>query len=160
MEIDIHDAAEDIGRFLERWHCVAGSGVVDQDVDLAEMVHGCVDQRRALRRIADIGDDGKGPLPGTNDLGADLVEPIRAAGAEHDVRPGFGQRHSKAGTEPGAGTGDHGDLPVKPEQVQHSRHRAVSSLGIALGIADAGIRAAQKCRAMTFTPEAASSGTA
>src|SRR6185437_6299411 len=81
------------------------------------------------RRLADVGDNGKRPPPDTDDLCTDFGQPVGATSGEHDVCPGLGQRDSKAGAETGAGTGDHGDPSVKPEQVQHSSHRAISFPG-------------------------------
>jgi hypothetical protein len=54
------------------------------------MAHGGVDQRIALRWVADVGGNRKGSPADTDDLSTDLGQPVGATGAEHDICAGFG----------------------------------------------------------------------
>lgn len=78
MQIDIDHSTEVVRVFPDRRHGGTDPGIVDQDIDFAEMAHGRVDQRRALHRLPDVGDNGKGPPPDTDDLCADFGQPVGA----------------------------------------------------------------------------------
>ena len=83
--------AELLGRLAGGGYGGADAGVVDQHVDPAELRHGRVDQRLALRRVGDVGGHGDHPAAGGPDQLGGLLELLDAAGAQDQVGARLGQ---------------------------------------------------------------------
>ena len=79
--------AELLGRLAGGGHRGADAGVVDQDVDAAELGHGRVDQRLALRRFGDVGGDRQRAPAGVFDQTRCVLELLDAPGASATSAP-------------------------------------------------------------------------
>ncbi len=119
-QVDADDPGEVLRVLLVRRGGVADTGVVHQDVHITELLDRRVDQGIAVLDLGDVGRDGDAAAPDRVDLAFDLLEAVDATGAEHHVGTGVSQGLGETGTEAGGGAGDDGDLPVKPELIQHT----------------------------------------
>ena len=115
-QVHLEDEVELLVGHVEQ-HLVAGdAGVVDHDVEPAELVDGGLEHRLgggALPHVA--GHDER-----LDPDGADLLgRLLRCAGevVEHDVGAGVGQREGLGPAEPGACTGDDGDPALEGQRV-------------------------------------------
>ena len=76
------------------------AGVVDEDVDAAELLDGGVDERLAVLGLGDVGGDGDRPPARRLDELLRLLQLLHAPRAERDVGAGLrqclGERHPEA----------------------------------------------------------------
>ncbi len=110
------------------------AGVVDQDVDAAELAHRRVDQRLAVVGVRDVGALGHGAAAGLLDDRARLLEALDAPGAERDVGAGLGEGLGETDPEAGGGAGDDRHLALEAEAVEDAHgaaaYRAASCRGV------------------------------
>src|SRR5690606_31144056 len=87
------------------------AGVVDEDVDASEPPGGAVDEGLYLIAVGDVGGDGEGLPAVLFDLGRERLDPVSAAGAEHEAGT-LGTEVAGGGlAEPAARAGDDDDFP-------------------------------------------------
>ena len=97
-------------------------GVVDQDVEPAEVIEGGVEEGFDLLGIADVGLDGDGPAPGFFDGGDGGVGVVTAGTVVDDhACPGRGEGAGDGGPDAAGGAGDEGDFVL---QAGHERGSA------------------------------------
>jgi hypothetical protein len=102
----------------------AQAGVVDQDVDPAELVHAGLHDLGAVLDRRHVGGHRDAAAPQPLDGGAGLLQALDAAGGDDDVGAGLGQAAGEVDAEPGRGAGDHGDLAVEAEAIQDAHGAA------------------------------------
>ena len=124
------------------------AGVVDQDVQPAELGRGSRDGGLELPELEGVGRDDKRPAAALDDLRRDRFEVRNRPGGERDVRARIGERERDRGADAFAGAGHQRDLAVEAEPIEH-RHRA-ELIHDAPGAAHVGARApAARQRAFT-----------
>src|SRR5579884_84580 len=116
-----HDAAHPLPVFvgqLGEWLVRADRGIVDQDIDAAELGEGLRRQRLDLPALADIGDRGDGAHPERLRLAHDGLGLLPVgAGVDDDVRPFRRQFQYRRAADVAARSRDQRDLPVEPAHV-------------------------------------------
>ncbi len=134
VEVDVDHLPELLRRLAGGRHRGADAGVVDQDVDPAELLDGGVDEVLAGGGIGDVGAHRDGLATGAFHQRLRLGQPVDPAGAERHVRAGLGERLREGDTESGRRAGHDRHLAVEPVQVQHAHlaHRPPSMLAAAL----------------------------
>ncbi|MDX6685138.1 MAG: hypothetical protein QOF86_1266 [Baekduia sp.] len=118
VEVDVDDAAELLGRLARGGDRGAHAGVVDEDVDAAQLADRGLDQRAGVLGLADVGGDGDRPAARGLHQRLRVLEAVGAAGAQRYVGSRLGQRLGERDTQAGGRAGDDGDLAVEAEGVQ------------------------------------------
>jgi hypothetical protein len=101
--------------------------VVHHQVEPAELVEGVVRQRGDGVEVHGVGRHDVRPSAEGLDPAGDLLELVSAAGREHDVGARLGQGQRAPGADAASGAGDHGDLSVHPEPVEHHPRNVTGS---------------------------------
>ena len=94
---------------------VPTAGVVDEDVDLAELLDGLVDDALAVLGNRDVGLHGDAAAAERLDALAGVLEAFDAARADRDVGAGLGQPLRERDAEPRRCAGHDRHLAVQPE---------------------------------------------
>jgi len=116
LQVDVQDEVPDLVVHVVEGLVPGDAGVVDQDVDLAELVRGRIHHPAGLLHVHRVvGRDqhlAAGVLDGLgrlfSRLGIDVVH--------HDGRALLGEQLRRGRSDPPAGAGDDGDLPVQTTQ--------------------------------------------
>ena len=113
-DVDPHHEVEALGRRLEDGLRPDGSGVVDQNVEAAELGDGALDQVANGVLVADIGGDGEGAPPqgadgvrGFVDAAGQAFGGLLALGGHHDIRAFLREADRQRPADAAAGSGDH-----------------------------------------------------
>ena len=97
---------------------VAG-GIVDEDVDAAEVTDRPLDHLVDLLRVAHVDLHGQGIEAGVPQLRTSLLEVLRVAAADHNTCAEFAETFRNREPQPGASTGDNGDLALEQIRNEH-----------------------------------------
>ena len=110
-QVHLDDGPEVVEVLVDRRHDVAGSRVVDDDVDTSVPLHRRGDECGGCVGIAEVGryDQRVAQLAGEG------VEAIDPPGGEHDARARSIEDAGEPETQPRARTGDDRDAPVETE---------------------------------------------
>jgi hypothetical protein len=113
LQVQVHDpVVVGLGHLGEGPRC-APAGVIDQDIEPAEVAGRLLDQPRGLRGGPQVGLYDQPSLPGGLHLGADIVRLVGAAGVvDDDVRPLVSQPEGDGAPDAPAAAGDHAALPA------------------------------------------------
>ena len=98
---------------------VAAAGVVNQDVDFAELLDRRLGERVDLRRDGDVGRHDQAFAAGFFDGVGGLVELRLGARGRDDVGARLGELHRHRAAETAAGAGDDGDFAVELERIEN-----------------------------------------
>ena len=79
-EVDVDHRVPFLQREVLRRLADVGAGVVDENVDAAEVLEGGFDQRMAVIRFGDVGFDGEGPVAQFGRESGDAIEPASQQG--------------------------------------------------------------------------------
>ena len=102
---------------LERRRAPARAGVVDEDVEPAELGDGAPDDLLGLAGVADVPAEAERPdAEPSGELRGCLLAPLCPAAAEHEVGAELGERLRELQPEPARAAGDQGDLAGEVEQ--------------------------------------------
>src|SRR5258708_645943 len=96
----------------------AAAGVVDHDVDAAELVRCPLDDRGKCFGIIDIGTDDEGAAAELAAAVGDAVEGSLRPRAQHDVRTHLRVRHGDGFTDPSPRPGDDRGLVLEAEVIE------------------------------------------
>ena len=94
------------------------AGVVDEDVQMAELADGTRDQGLELLGHGDVGGHAQGPSPARLDLPGRLFEVRRGPRGHDDIGPCFGERDRRALADALARAGDQGHPAVEAKAVE------------------------------------------
>jgi hypothetical protein len=97
--------------------------VVDHGVDAAELVVRRLREPRDRVEVAQVGRDDDGLPAGGPDPVGDLLELLRRARRDHDVRARLGEGDRGGGTQAPTGARDDGDLALDREPVEDAHVR-------------------------------------
>ncbi len=89
------------------------AGVVDDDVEAAQLVDGAVDRGDRLLLVGDVGLDRQRGVTGAADLGGQPLQPFEPARRHRDFGPLGGQRPRGRLADATAGAGDQRNGSVK-----------------------------------------------
>ena len=102
------------------------AGVVDEDIETAELPHGCLDGAGRIIRITDVRDRGVNPIasPGlaARQLVARLVKSGGGASGDRDTGTGIEERRGDRQPDSTRPTGHESDPPAEIERWRASRH--------------------------------------
>ena len=115
-DVDSHHQVEALRRSLEDGLRPDGAGVVDQNVEAAELGDGALDQVANGVLIADIGGDGEGaPARGADgvrgfvDAAGQSFGGLLGLGCHYDIRAFLREADCERFADAATGAGDHGD---------------------------------------------------
>ncbi len=132
--MNVEDGLEVLRCELRERLVAQDAGVRDQDVDLAEILEGRVDDLLAAFEGGDGVEAGDGVRAERFDLLDDLagsgIRGARSVGrtaeiVDHDTRPAAGQVQGIGSSDTAAGAGDDGDLAVESHLITHELSPAV-----------------------------------
>ena len=96
-----------VGQLVDAGEAVRAAGVVDQDVDAAEVIGDAVDQRLRLGLVADVAGDEARAI-GTAHLVQRLLAFVGRSAADHDLGPLGEERVGDGPADAPRPSGDHG----------------------------------------------------
>ncbi len=109
------------------------TGIVDEDVEPAELLDRPADQPAALGLDHHVGRHDQGPTPEGPDPAGHLLEVTLGPGGQDHVGAGLGQADGDAAADPEAGPGHHGHASAEVEAVEDHRGPAVGRAAPARG---------------------------
>ena len=116
VEVGVHGAGKGFERLVLDGADLDGAGVVDEDVEAAEVREGLVDEGLSLRGVSEVGGDEEDVFAGLDGAGveesvAGAVELGGIAGGEDEAVAGFAESVGEAEAEAAGAAGDDDDLP-------------------------------------------------
>ena len=119
-DVDAHHEVETLGRGLEDGLRPDGAGVVDQNVEAAELGDGALDQVANGVLIAHVGGDceraparGADGVRGFVDAAGQAFGGLLALGGHYDIRAFLREADGERLADAAAGAGDHGDAAAQ-----------------------------------------------
>jgi hypothetical protein len=110
VQIDVDHLSELVRRLSRGRDGRPEAGVVDQNIDSSELLHGARNEPLTLSRVSDIGDYGQCLAPGFLDQALGLLEAGLTPRPEDEIGAGLGKRKSERNPESGRCPGDHRHL--------------------------------------------------
>ncbi len=92
-------------------------GVINEEIDFAEMSHSALDQSAYIGGGRDVGRDGGGPTAGGGDLRLGTGGRLLVYIVDHDSTAKAGQQGRRRPPDPSSGPGDQGDAATEVEGV-------------------------------------------